>query len=158
VTVCTEGFPQRLEHAGCQARRVTSKGVERPTDAIMPRQRLSKDADSSPTIGNRTESGPRTFFWFVVLLMPSFMAAYAITAARSHLPLVSGFWFLFELSRLLAFAGLVIATGITVDVARQHSSSIGLVLLMGLSIAGAAGLLWYASQTSEQLWTHPPTF
>ena len=104
------------------------------------------------------ESNPVNFFWVVLLMAPSLMAAYAIAAAPNHVPLTSGFWFLYELSRMAGHVCLVIAAGLTLWVATRRTSSMALVVTMTVLIAATMSLLWYAAILSKELWVRPPYF
>jgi hypothetical protein len=104
------------------------------------------------------ESDPMNFFWVILLMAPSLMAAYAIAAAPHHVPLTSGFWFLYELSRMLGHVCLVIAVGLTLWIAARKTSSMALVVTMTVMIAATMCLLWYAAHLSRDLWVQPPSF
>ncbi len=93
----------------------------------------------------------RAFLATLILATPSTMAFLCALALVRDVPWLpfSGLWFIYEVSRYVAYVGIVICAGIVVAEATQHRTSRKFVVLLGLSLAGAVLLLWYAVQIFE---------
>jgi len=88
------------------------------------------------------------FLATLVLALPSTVAlfcALALTRDVAWLP-APGTWFIYQVSRYLAYLGIVICAGIVVAEMTQHTTSRKCLVLMGLTLVGAVLLLWYAVQ------------
>jgi hypothetical protein len=79
------------------------------------------------------------FLATLILAMPSttaFLCALALVRDVPWIPF-SGLWLIYEVSRYVAYLGIVICGGIVVGEATQHRTSRKFVVLMGISVAGA---------------------
>ena len=88
------------------------------------------------------------FLATLVLALPSTVAllcALALSRDVAWLP-APGTWFIYQVSRYLAYLGIVICAGIVVAEMTQHTTSRKCLVLMGLTLVGAVLLLWYAVQ------------
>ncbi len=96
------------------------------------------------------------FLATLILAMPSAVAFLCALALVRDVPWfatsASGLWFIYEVSRYVAYPGIVICAGIVVALTAQHRTSRKFVVLMGLSLAGAVLLLWYAVQIFKNSW------
>lgn len=106
----------------------------------------------SDVMPNTTDAGPSVFFWVLFFLVPTLLAVLASALMTRDVKRVSGLWFLYEVSRLVGYMGIVIAAGLTISAAVRRVSSTLLIVLMTLSIGGAALLLWCAAHAFRRPW------
>lgn len=96
------------------------------------------------------------FLATLILAMPSTVAFLCALALGRDVPWLftsaSSLWFIYEVSRYVAYLGIVICAGIVVAEATQHRASRKFVVLMGVSLAGAVLLLSYAAQIFKNSW------
>ena len=95
-----------------------------------------------------TEQPGRTVLqWILFFLTPSVIPlAAAVGLSREWVPANGGAWILYDVSRPIGYLGLLVAAGIALGVLIHHTTSLLWEVLMGLSIASAAAMLWYAAQ------------
>jgi|SRR5579862_385167 hypothetical protein len=97
-------------------------------------------------------AGSKWLFGVLFFLIPSLLAfAWVSALSRNALP-ASALWFLYEVSRLLAYIGIVIATGLTLGIAIRGTASGLFVALMMLTIGSASLLLWYTVHIFRSPW------
>jgi len=85
-------------------------------------------------------------------LVPSCLAFVWASALKHNVTSVSGTWFLYEVSRLIACVGIAIATAVTLGIAIRRATSTLFLALMMLSTGGAALLLWYTAHIFRSPW------
>ena len=91
-------------------------------------------------------------FGVLFFLIPSLLAfAWASALSRNALP-ASALWFLVQVSRLLAYIGIVIATGLSLGIAIRGTASGLFVALMILCVGSAALLVWYTAHIFKSPW------
>ena len=91
-------------------------------------------------------------FGVLFFLIPSLLAFAWASALSRNASSASALWFLHEVSRLLAYTGIVIATGLTLRIAIRGTASGLFVALMMLTIGSAALLLWYTAHIFKSPW------
>ena len=91
-------------------------------------------------------------FGALFFLIPSLLAFAWVSALSRNASPASALWFLYLVSRLLAYIGIIIATGLTLGIAIRRSASGPFVALMILSIGGAALLVWYTTHIFKSPW------
>ena len=89
-------------------------------------------------------AGSKWLFGVLFFLIPSLLA-FAWASALSRNLAASALWFLYEVRRLLAYIGIVIATGLALGIAIRRTASELFVALMILSIGSAAVGLVYGA-------------
>ncbi len=92
------------------------------------------------------------FFGILFLLTPSGLAFICAFALSRNASPASAVWFLYEVSRLIAFVGIVTATAFTLGFAIRRVTSGVFLALMIVSIGSAALLLWYAAHIFRGPW------
>jgi hypothetical protein len=91
-------------------------------------------------------SGRKMYRWVLWLLTPSvFPLSAAVALSRGWVSPTGGAWILYDFSRPVSYFGLLVAAGIALWGAIQHTTSLLLKVLMGLSVASVAAMLWYAA-------------
>jgi hypothetical protein len=96
--------------------------------------------------------GSKWLFGILFFLIPSLLALVWVSALSRNASPASALWFLYEVSRLCAYIGIVIATGVTLGIAIRRTASRLFVALMILSIGSAALLVWYAAHILKSPW------
>ena len=89
-------------------------------------------------------------FGIPFFLIPSLLASAWVSSLSPSS--ASALWFLYEISRLFAYIGIVIATGLTLGFAIRRTVSGLFVALMILSIGSAALLVWYRAHIFRRPW------
>jgi hypothetical protein len=97
-------------------------------------------------------AGSKWVFGILFFLIPSLLAFAWVSALSRNASPASALWFLYEVSRLFACIGIVIATGFTLGIAIRGSASGLFVALMILSIGSAALLVWYTVHIFKSPW------
>ena len=97
-------------------------------------------------------AGSKWLFGILFFLIPSVLAFAWVSALSRNASPASALWFLYEVSRLLAYIGIVIATGLTLGIAIRRTASGLFVALMILSIGSAALLVWYTVHIFKSPW------
>lgn len=92
-----------------------------------------------------SKSGLRPLLWIAFLSLPSLLAFSASAGLSQQGAYASALWFLYVVSRLFAYIGMLIAASLTIGIGIRRSASALFLILMALSVSGSALLLWYAS-------------
>ena len=99
-----------------------------------------------------TDAQTKWLFGILFLLTPSGLAiVWAFALSRNASP-ASAVWFLYEVSRLIAFVGIVTAAALTLSFAARRVTSGVFLTLMIVSTGSAALLLWYAAHIFRGPW------
>lgn len=96
------------------------------------------------------------FAWTLLLLAPSFVALIASAGfARAYVspsgpiptawPSISGLWFLYDISYLMGFGGIIVTSGVILGLALRRACSVFLLIVMLLAVGGALLSLCYAA-------------
>jgi hypothetical protein len=97
-------------------------------------------------------AGSKWLFGILFFLIPSLLAFAWVSALSRNASSASALWFLYEVSRLLAYIGIVIATALTLGIAIRRTASGLFVALMILSIGSAGLFLWYTMHIFRSPW------
>jgi hypothetical protein len=97
-------------------------------------------------------AGSKWLFGILFFLIPSLLAFAWVSALSRNASPASALWFFYEVNRLLACIGIVIATGVTLGIAIRETASGLFVALMMLTIGSAALLLWYTVPIFRSPW------
>jgi hypothetical protein len=91
-------------------------------------------------------------FGILFLLTPSGLAFIWATALSRNASSASASWFLYEVSRLIAYIGIATAAALTLGMAIRRGASGLFLALMIVSTGSAALLLWYTAHIFRSPW------
>ena len=115
----------------------------------------NRDSESftEPTTRHSRKDGLGLLLVSFFLALPSLCAFCSswVILHGTKFPL-SSVWFLYEISRNVGYVAVAVGTSLTVIVAIRHTVSETFVFLMGISVAGATFLLWYAGHIFRSPW------
>ncbi|MGA8142478.1 MAG: hypothetical protein WB987_01140 [Candidatus Acidiferrales bacterium] len=98
------------------------------------------------------DAGSKWLFGILFLLIPCWLAFVWVSALSRNATPASAVWFLYEVSRLVGYVGILAAAGITVGAAIRRATSGLFLALMVLSIGSAALVLWYTAHIFRSPW------
>lgn len=79
------------------------------------------------------------------------LCALALSRGINWYP-ASAMWFMYQATRLISYLGFVVYAGLILGNAVYHTTSRKFLVPMGLSLAGAAVIVWYAMQVFKDSW------
>jgi hypothetical protein len=108
----------------------------------------------TPTVDEqRPKSGGRQVLATVLLVLPAGFALFASSwLSNGSQYIISGLWFMYQVSRYLAYVGILVAASLTAAAIVRRTVSAGVVMLMASSTLAAIFLLWYAAHIYRSPW------
>ena len=97
------------------------------------------------------DAGSKQLLGILFLLTPSVLAFASVFALSRNASPASALWFPYEVTRLIAYVGIIIAAGLALEAATRRISGF-FVALMILFTGSGTLLLWYTVHIFRSPW------